>query len=127
MDECVFCKIVKGEIPSFKVYEDDRVYAFADINPVSDGHTLIIPKRHIATFFEATAEERLQLMDTLEKARQALLEEFRPDGFNIGINEGQAGGQSVMHLHIHLIPRYTGDMENPQGGVRGCIPDKQKY
>ena len=120
---CPFCHIPREKY----VEETDLVYAKRDIYPVNEGHTLIIPKRHIATFFEATAEERLQLMDTLEKARQALLEEFRPDGFNIGINEGQAGGQSVMHLHIHLIPRYTGDMENPQGGVRGCIPDKQKY
>ncbi len=120
---CPFCHIPREKY----VEETDLVYAKRDIHPVNEGHTLIIPKRHIATFFEATAEERLDLMNTVEKARQALLEEFRPDGFNIGINEGLAGGQSVMHLHIHLIPRYTGDIDNPQGGVRGCIPDKQKY
>ncbi len=120
---CPFCAITQDKY----VEETALVYAKRDIYPVSPGHTLIIPKRHFATFFEATQQERLELISTLEKAKQALQAEFNPDGFNIGINEGKAGGQTVMHLHIHLIPRYTGDMDDPQGGVRGCIPERQKY
>lgn len=120
---CPFCHIPQDKF----VEETELVYAKRDIYPVNNGHTLIIPKRHIATFFEATAEEKLELINTLGKAKKAIQDIFNPDGFNIGINEGLASGQTVMHLHIHLIPRYNGDVEDPQGGVRGCIPEKQKY
>lgn len=121
--KCPFCNISQDKY----VEETDLVYAKRDIYPVSEGHTLVIPKRHIKNFFETTLEERIDLIDVLENAKSALQEEFSPDGFNIGVNEGAAGGQTVMHLHIHLIPRYEGDMKEPQGGVRGCIPEKQKY
>ncbi|RKZ99733.1 MAG: HIT family protein [Gammaproteobacteria bacterium] len=121
--ECPFCHTSLDEY----VIETSLTYAKRDLYPVSRGHTLIIPKRHIATFFEATEQEREELINALETAKRSLQKKFNPDGFNIGINEGAASGQTVMHLHIHLIPRYKGDMEKPEGGVRGCIPEKQKY
>lgn len=121
--ECPFCDIPKKDV----LDETPLVLSKRDLYPVSKGHSLIIPKRHIASFFEATLEERKDLIDVLEKTKQVLQEELKPDGFNIGINEGVTAGQTVMHLHIHLIPRFQGDMADPRGGVRGVIPDKQKY
>jgi diadenosine tetraphosphate (Ap4A) HIT family hydrolase len=101
--------------------------AIRDGFPVSEGHTLIIPIRHIASLFEATVEEQAALLELLAQARQQLQEELKPDGFNIGINDGSAAGQTVMHLHIHLIPRYAGDQPDPRGGVRWIFPDKAAY
>ncbi len=98
--------------------------AIYDGFPVSPGHTLIIPKRHVASFFEATKEEQGAMLDLLAEMRQRLQTERNPDGFNIGINDGAAAGQTVMHLHIHLIPRYAGDQPDPRGGVRWIFPDK---
>ena len=95
--------------------------------PISPGHALIIPKRHIASLFDATREEREALFDLLEQVKTELQEKYNPDGFNIGINDGTAAGQTVMHLHIHLIPRYTGDQTDPRGGVRWIFPDKAAY
>jgi diadenosine tetraphosphate (Ap4A) HIT family hydrolase len=100
---------------------------FRDGYPVSPGHTLIVPKRHIGSFFEATAAERESLLRLLDEAKVALDAEFHPDGYNIGINDGTAAGQTVPHLHIHLIPRYTGDIPDPRGGVRWVLPDKAQY
>jgi diadenosine tetraphosphate (Ap4A) HIT family hydrolase len=88
---------------------------------------LIIPYRHVADYFETTVEEKAAIAEMIDRAREWVRQEHAPDGFNIGVNCGAAAGQSVMHVHIHLIPRYAGDMENPRGGVRGVIPDKQKY
>ncbi len=98
-----------------------------DRYPVSLGHTLVIPKRHIASFFEATEEEQAALWAALHRARAGLDAEHSPDGYNIGINDGAAAGQTVMHLHIHLIPRYLDDSDDPRGGVRWIFPDKAKY
>jgi diadenosine tetraphosphate (Ap4A) HIT family hydrolase len=95
--------------------------------PISPGHALIIPRRHIVSLFEATRNERNSLFDLLEQVKLELQEEYKPDGFNIGINDGTAAGQTVMHLHIHLIPRYTGDQPDPRGGVRWIMPDKAPY
>lgn len=95
--------------------------------PVSPGHTLIIPRRHIASFFESNAEERSQILSLLEAAKLQLDEEFRPAGYNIGINDGGAAGQTVMHLHLHLIPRFEGDSLDPRGGVRWIFPEKAAY
>jgi diadenosine tetraphosphate (Ap4A) HIT family hydrolase len=95
--------------------------------PISSGHALIIPKRHIASLFDATREEREALFDLLEHVKTELMERYNPDGFNIGINDGTAAGQTVMHLHIHLIPRYSGDQTDPRGGVRWIFPDKAAY
>jgi diadenosine tetraphosphate (Ap4A) HIT family hydrolase len=98
-----------------------------DINPVASGHLLIITRPHVADFFEATATERASLMALLLEAKAWLAREYAPDGFNVGVNIGLASGQTIPHVHVHLIPRYLGDTPNPRGGVRGVIPDKQTY
>ena len=88
----------------------------------------VVPKRHVASFFETTQEEKKTvLLELLERVRDFIYEQFNPDGLNVGINDGEAAGQTVMHLHIHLIPRYLGDVENPRGGVRGAVPEKRVY
>ncbi len=101
--------------------------ALLDGYPISPGHTLIVPKRHIASLFEATLEEQQALLMTLNEARSLLQQEYQPDGFNIGINDGEAAGQTVGHLHIHLIPRYRGDCADPRGGIRWLFPEKAEY
>jgi diadenosine tetraphosphate (Ap4A) HIT family hydrolase len=101
--------------------------AIRDGFPISPGHTLIIPYRHVGSFFELAAEERSALLDLLDKQKARLDEEFHPDAYNVGINDGAAAGQTVPHLHIHLIPRYRGDLADPRGGVRWIIPDKADY
>jgi len=95
--------------------------------PISDGHTLVIPKRHIPSIFEATPEEQADIFATLEEAKKQLDETLHPDGYNIGINDGIFAGQTVMHLHVHLIPRYSGDQNDPRGGVRWIFPEKANY
>ena len=123
MDACPFCALNETRY----VLEDRNAVGVRDGFPVSPGHTLIIPRRHIGSFFEATPDERASLLQLLDRAQQALASEFRPDGWNIGINDGSAAGQTVPHLHIHLIPRYAGDSVDPRGGVRWVIPDKANY
>jgi diadenosine tetraphosphate (Ap4A) HIT family hydrolase len=121
--DCPFCDIGQDRIYA----KNDLAVAVLDGFPVNPGHALIIPRRHIMSLFEATAEERAALFDLLEEARKKLLEERSPDGFNIGINDGAAAGQTVFHLHIHLIPRYEGDCDDPRGGVRKLFPDRAPY
>ncbi|MFC6289313.1 HIT family protein [Levilactobacillus angrenensis] len=114
--DCVFCQ--KSEI----VLENDLAKAFWDIHPVRRGHLLIVPKQHYATYFDVPATTR-QAMDDLTFQAKALLDEkFAPAGYNIGINVDAAAGQTVMHAHIHLIPRYVGDVKDPRGGIRKMIP-----
>ena len=120
---CPFCSPGPDDI----VLDNEYSYARFDLNPVSSGHMLIIPKRHIQSIFETTASERTDLWDLISKAKHLLDEKFSPDGYNIGVNDGQSAGQSIMHLHIHIIPRYHGDTGDPRGGVRGVIPEKQGY
>ena len=121
---CPFCKLnTKVEL----VCETATAVAFFDGYPVSKGHTLIIPKRHVANYFDLSDEEQQDLWHMVNHCKTILEKRFHPDGFNVGINVNQAAGQSVFHVHIHLIPRYKGDVENPKGGVRGVIPIKQKY
>lgn len=120
---CPFCNLDKSRV----ILANDHAIAFHDGFPVTPGHTLIVPKRHIASFFEATRDEQTALLDLLAEMRQLLLAELSPDGFNIGINDGAAAGQTVMHLHIHLIPRYAGDTDDPRGGVRWIMPKKAAY
>lgn len=120
---CPFCKLDPNRI----LAEDTLTVIYRDGFPVSPGHTVIIPRRHVATLFEATREEQVALLDALAQAKSLIDRQHRPDGYNIGINHGQTGGQSVPHLHIHLIPRYRGDKEDPRGGVRWVLPDKAKY
>lgn len=107
--------------------ENDLTVIYKDGFPVSPGHTVIIPKRHFATLFEATEQEQTALLKALGEAKTILDSVHRPDGYNIGINHGPAGGQSVPHLHIHLIPRYAGDKDDPRGGVRWVLPETAKY
>lgn len=109
------------------VLKNHFAYARYDKYPVNPGHLLLIPFRHIASFFEATQEERLALLSLLDEAKVMLDHLHRPDGYNIGVNVGDCAGQTVGHLHIHFMPRYKGDMPNPRGGVRGVIPAKQSY
>ncbi len=120
--DCVFC-----EQPEKVLYENAYVYAMYDRYPVSEGHVLIIPKRHVEHYFEATKEVRHAIDDALIALKKELDKLYHPDGYNVGINNGLAAGQTIFHLHVHLIPRYKNDMENPAGGVRGVIPSKQKY
>jgi diadenosine tetraphosphate (Ap4A) HIT family hydrolase len=102
-------------------------YSVRDNFPVTRGHTLIIPYEHTENWFTAKEEVRQDIMKALSKIKSDLDGEFSPDGYNIGMNCGEAAGQTIMHLHLHLIPRYKGDIKDPKGGVRGVIPEKQKY
>jgi diadenosine tetraphosphate (Ap4A) HIT family hydrolase len=120
---CPFCTFGDSRV----VLANDHALAVYDGFPVTPGHSLIIPKRHISSFFEATKEEQAALLDLVTRMRELLVTERTPDGFNIGINDGAAAGQTVMHLHIHLIPRYLGDTEDPRGGVRWIMPVKAPY
>ena len=124
MDNCPFCHLA----PAVEVVcESDICVAFYDGFPVSPGHALIIPKRHVASYFDLTNQEREAMTQMMLDVKQKLDERFHPDGYNIGINVGEDAGQSIFHCHMHLIPRYKGDVANPKGGVRGVIPSKQKY
>ena len=120
---CPFCQLE----PARQLFSNELAVAITDGFPVSRGHCLIIPKRHISSLFDATRDERAALWDLLDQTRDHLLTQFHPDGFNIGINDGISAGQTVMHLHTHIIPRYTGDMADPRGGVRWILPDKAPY
>lgn len=120
---CPFCHLDPGRI----LTEDKLTVAYRDGFPVSVGHTLIIPRRHVTTLFETTEAEQAALLKSLAATKYLLDKQHRPDGYNIGINHGPAGGQTVPHLHIHLIPRYSGDTADPRGGVRWVLPDRAKY
>jgi histidine triad (HIT) family protein len=109
MDDCVFCKMVEGEIPLAKVYEDEAVLAFLDIRPISDGHTLVIPKQHCTRVHECDPEILGQLALRLGKVARAVITAMECDGYNVLCNNGSAAGQVVEHLHFHIIPRNTGD------------------
>ncbi len=122
--DCPFCNKVKNTTP---ILENDLAFAFYDEFPVSKGHMLFITKRHAEDFFDITLDERNAILDLMNDAKRMIDEEFKPDGYNIGCNIGEAAGQSVMHMHMHLIPRYKGDVLNPRGGIRSVIPSKQDY
>jgi superfamily II DNA or RNA helicase/diadenosine tetraphosphate (Ap4A) HIT family hydrolase len=120
---CPFC----APAPDRIFFESELVLGLWDAFPVSTGHALLIPRRHVASWFDASAEERRALTDGVDTARAAILRHHRPGGFNIGINVGAAAGQTVFHLHVHIIPRYEGDVTNPRGGVRHVIPRRGNY
>ena len=123
-EKCPFCNLSRRvEI----ICETATCVAFYDGYPVSPGHALIIPKRHVANYFDLTNHEREAMNVMLQYVKRKIDERFHPDGYNIGINVNEAAGQSVFHVHMHLIPRYKGDVEKPKGGVRGVIPSKQSY
>jgi diadenosine tetraphosphate (Ap4A) HIT family hydrolase len=114
-------------IENGQAIKNKLAYVLTDSNPVSLGHCLIVPRRHVAEFFEATQDEKIALFNLIDEMKTIIDKKHNPDGYNIGVNIGKAAGQSVPHIHIHMMPRYTGDIENPRGGVRGVIPAKQKY
>ena len=120
---CLFCDIKK----SGSAYENELAYASYDSYPVTEHHCLIIPKREYPDYFDSTNEEIIGLNKLLFQAKEYLKQKYNPDGFNVGINSGEYAGQTVFHMHIHLIPRYKNDVENPRGGVRNVIPGKGDY
>ena len=120
-DPCLFCN------PRGVVRQNELAYCTRDTYPVSPGHSLVIPFRHCANFFDLTPEEISACMDLVRLEQAVLDKAFSPDGYNVGVNVNSAGGQSIFHVHIHLIPRYAGDSVNPQGGVRQVIPEKAAY
>lgn len=121
--KCPFCHKRDAEIR----HQNAVGFAFLDSFPISNGHTLVLPRMHVASLFDLPAEEQAALWQLVLEVRQQLQMEFQPAGFNIGVNDGQAAGQTVEHAHIHVIPRYNGDVADPRGGVRWIIPDKARY
>lgn len=124
MSACPFCQ-VDGAVLS-----NELAFACFDKYPVNEGHLLVLPRRHVASWFDTGREERGALLALLDEGRRLLDARFAPDGYNVGINVGEAAGQTIMHLHVHLIPRFRGDCGSdgdPRGGVRGVIPGKQWY
>ena len=120
--DCIFCRLNRSTLAETKLS-----FACLDSFPVSKGHTLVIPKRHVVSLWEMTTEEYTDAFALVRQVKDVLQEQFHPQGFNVGVNCGQAAGQTVFHAHIHLIPRYTGDVPNPRGGVRNIIPGKGNY
>ena len=117
-DECELCR------PDHVLFEEPDAYVRFDNNSLSRGHVLVIPRRHVASFFDMTAAEKASVVALLDRAKAHIEAEFHPDGYNIGVNVGRAAGQSRMHVHVHLIPRYTGDVADPSGGIR-CVLSKR--
>lgn len=120
---CPFCDLDAAR----RFHDGPLVAGLWDAYPLSDGHALIVPKRHVASWFDATAREQAALTEAIAIAREVIERERSPDGYNIGINDGAAAGQTVGHLHVHVIPRYAGDVEDPRGGVRWVVPSKAAY
>lgn len=124
LDSCVFCSLDQSRI----IEENDHFVAIRDGYPVTPLHSLIISKRHVQSYFQLSSEELVSLNSLLTSQRDSIIQSDNSvSGFNVGINDGPTAGQTIFHLHIHLIPRRAGDMENPAGGVRGVIPEKMKY
>ena len=123
MSNCPFCTLPTSRI----VHENEHCLAIRDAFPVSEGHTLIVARRHVGSLFELSDVESRALLELLAEAKTSLEAACRPNGFNIGVNDGAAAGQTVPHLHVHLIPRYAGDQPDPRGGVRWIFPEKADY
>jgi len=117
-EDCELCR------PDQVLLEDAEAYVRFDNNSLARGHVLVVPRRHVADFFDMTAQEKASVVTLLDRAKAHIDAEFRPDGYNIGVNIGHAAGQSRMHVHVHLIPRYTGDVADPSGGIR-CVLSKR--
>lgn len=122
--DCPFCNSNKEK---GIISENKTFFLRLDLYPISKGHILLIPKRHISSIFDLNYHELIDFYDLMRLAREYLDDKYSPNGFNIGINEGEAGGQTINHLHVHLIPRYLGDVIDPTGGVRNLIPEKASY
>lgn len=123
MKDCPFCHIDTEKI----ICESNYWFALYDEYPVSKGHTLLIIKRHVSSYFDLTNDEIIEINENIKQIKKILDNEYFPNGYNIGVNCGSAAGQTVPHCHIHIIPRYNNDVNDPTGGVRGVIPNKQKY
>jgi diadenosine tetraphosphate (Ap4A) HIT family hydrolase len=121
---CPFCN---PEGDRVLLLETQTCFALYDKFPVSKGHSLIIPRRHCGDYFQLSFSEQTDCWNLLNQVKEILQDKFNPDGFNIGINISEAAGQTIPHVHIHIIPRYTGDVKEPRGGVRGVIPEKRNY
>jgi diadenosine tetraphosphate (Ap4A) HIT family hydrolase len=121
--DCPFCRLEKNRIR----LENEFALAFLDGFPVAQGHTLVIPKRHAASLFELPEEEQAAVWKLVAQVRASLVAELQPDGFTVGVNDGTASGQTVMHSHVHVIPRTTGDVADPRGGIRWIMPNKARY
>ena len=121
--DCIFCKQPETEV----ICENELARAFFDKFPVSEGHVLITPKRHAVTFFDATKEELAAINELTFKAKAILDERYNPDGYNIGVNVNYAAGQTIFHLHVHIIPRHKGDIDDPKGGIRNIKPNLISY
>jgi diadenosine tetraphosphate (Ap4A) HIT family hydrolase len=126
-NSCPFCIGIYNEKVGRVLVRDELSFCIYDAYPVSKGHCLIIPARHISSFFESNEVEKLSLMNVLGMAKHRIEQTHNPQGFNIGINDGPVAGQTIPHLHIHLIPRYHGDVEKPEGGVRWIFPESALY
>ena len=119
---CIFCQVHHTVLAESKLS-----VALVDSFPVSKGHALVVPRRHVVTIWEMTAEEYADAFNLVREVKDVLQQKFEPQGFNVGVNCGEAAGQSVFHAHIHVIPRYTGDVPSPKGGVRNLMPGKGSY
>lgn len=120
---CPFCTLPAERI----AFESELALALFDAYPVSEGHALAIPRRHVQSAGDLTEAELLEIWRLLGKLRALVVERHAPGGFNIGVNDGSAAGQTVRHAHFHLIPRYAGDLPDPRGGIRWVLPDKARY
>jgi diadenosine tetraphosphate (Ap4A) HIT family hydrolase len=120
MPDCFFCELWKTK-PHNLFLEDSKFYAVFDPAPVSKGHCQIIPKEHVNDFFDLKSEDSTDLHKFILKVKKVLDKKYNPDGYNVGVNCGSSAGQSIMHLHIHIIPRYSGDVDNPKGGIRNIF------
>jgi diadenosine tetraphosphate (Ap4A) HIT family hydrolase len=120
---CPFCTLPPDRVRR----ENELAIWLFDAFPVSSGHSLVVPKRHIGSFFEATKEERAAMLQLLDEAQAFVRDRWNPSAFNIGVNDGPAAGQTIGHLHMHLIPRFDGDVPDPRGGVRWVLPEKADY
>jgi diadenosine tetraphosphate (Ap4A) HIT family hydrolase len=123
LDPCPFCSVERNRI----WIETEHAIAFADAFPVADGHTLIVPRKHVSTIYELTMPEQRAIWELVGEVRRRLLTGLKPDGFNIGFNDGLAAGQTVEHAHVHIIPRRNGDVPDPRGGIRWVIADNAPY
>jgi diadenosine tetraphosphate (Ap4A) HIT family hydrolase len=123
MPSCPFCSIDSAR----RWIETEHAIAFPDAYPVGDGHTLIIPRTHVSSIYQLSTREQAALWELVAEVRQRFLIDLKPDGFNIGVNDGLAAGQTVEHAHVHVIPRRNGDVPDPRGGIRWIIDNKANY
>ena len=126
MDKCRICKIIK-ERSSEILLENEKFIAISDAHPVTKGHTIVTPKKHVVSFFDQTDEDEKELYQFLKELKIVIDKKNSPDGYNIGINDGRAAGRSIDHLHVHVIPRYSGDITEPKGGVRNLLGKNAPY